>query len=81
MFVLLLSKCLSNILQQQHQRNRIDGRRFELEVLVELPGRLIDRMNQHGPDPYDIRGFFDSSECVDEERFSKSFTLLALVDC
>jgi hypothetical protein len=48
------------ILEQQQQLVRINGRFLESEVLIETPGRIVDGVNEHRSDAYDVRSFFDA---------------------
>ena len=48
-------------------------------VQVKRSRRIMDRMDQHCPDSYDISRLTNTGERVPKEGFAKPFSLLTLV--
>src|SRR5260221_3589175 len=75
------SKSLPNVLQQEHELERIDRGGVELEIFIKLPGGLIDCVHHHGPDSDDVSRLLDPFQCIEEEGFPEPFSLLVVIDC
>ncbi len=58
---------------------RINWRGIEIKVLIEFASRIVDRMNQHGPDANDIGSLLDSLKRIKQKSFPQSFALFPCV--
>ena len=75
----LSSERFPHVFQHEHQLKTVDRRGIEIEIFVKLSCLVVDRMH-NSPDADDICGLLDAFECIEQESFPETFSLLPDVD-